>query len=165
MKDKREIIEYVINKLKQDLKVTKKTFEQSNKDASELPGPMQSRYDTMGIETAWLADGMAGRISELEKDIYTMEHLKIPKTRDKILICSVVGLRDTSTEERQDYFILPSGGGEEIPYNGSALTIISNKSPLSQSLFGHKQGDKVQVELPGKNIEYLVESLSYYENH
>lgn len=157
--DKQEVIAHIKRILNENLEVAKKSYDLSKNDLTELPTRNESRYDTMGIETSWLADGLADRISELERDIYEIDKLKIPANKNIVLICSLVYLKNITDNKDEKYIILPAGGGQEIPYNGTPIQIISNNAPLSQSLFGKKKGDRVELVLPKRIIEYIVEDI------
>jgi hypothetical protein len=153
--NKTDVINYIEKKLVSGLDDLRKSYEQARHTMIESPGAMQSRYDTMGKEAAWLADGLAGRISDAEKDIHALRDLQVSGNGESIHICSLFTLANTKTGSKDTYFILPAGGGEEIDYDGYNILILTPQSPLSQSVLGKKKGDKAEF----RNIEYIIEQV------
>ena len=155
--NKEHIIDYMIKKLEKDLEKSKSFYERTRQEAANAPGKMVSRYDTMGVEAAYLADGIAKRTDQLKQELSIIRFLRIPKTNGEIRLCSVVGTEDAKTGEFETYMILPTGaGGEEFDYEGTMITVISPNAPLSQSMFGKIKGDKIQVKLPQNRVKELL---------
>ena len=62
--DKIHLIEKLTTMLKASIEGQQKSFESARQASVDAPGRMQSRYDTTGIESAWVADGLAMALRE-----------------------------------------------------------------------------------------------------
>ena len=84
-----------------------------------------------------------GRIKELEILLATArvieDHASQP---DCIQVGSKVVIQEEGSKDKEEYTVV--GAAEADPAKGK----VSNESPLGKAIFGHKEGDKVQVEAP-----------------
>ncbi len=96
------------------------------------------------------------RIAEFE-DMVTKAVVIDPSTlaHTKISFGSTVTIVNIKTDEEITYTI-----GSFLDSNPDA-GIISFNSPLSQQLLGKEEGDEFTAKLPGGNIAYEVDSVSY----
>jgi len=90
-----------------------------------------------------------GRIYEIEdilKNVSIIDEDSI--NRDIVSVGSTIEVE--SNKGKREYKIV--GSTEADPLEG----LISNESPLGKAFLGHKVGDKVVVEVPAGNIEYII---------
>lgn len=158
--DKKEVIDYVIKKLEEDVQTVQSSYERTRRESLDAPGAMQSQHDTSKKELSWLARGFAGRIEELTKSIDILRQLDIPPQDHYVQLCSVVELEDIVSGTRVNYVILPAGGGKTLDYEGTDITILGFRAPVSQSILGKKQGDQVKINLPQGNVTYRLVHVS-----
>ncbi|MEI6378219.1 MAG: GreA/GreB family elongation factor [Candidatus Falkowbacteria bacterium] len=95
--------------------------------------------------------GINQRIMELE---YMLEHADIIEggsTSGRVELGSIVTV--SVNGKQKTYELL--GSSETDPASG----IISHNSPLGQALLGRKIGDKVNVRLTDRSVEYQIVSL------
>ena len=71
-----------------------------------------------------------------------------------IVILSKVKLQDLDSGDIEEYTLVGEGQGD--PHNGKILIT----SPLAQGLLGHKQGDKVNIEVPAGKLNYEILEIS-----
>ena len=90
-----------------------------------------------------------GRIAETEETLKNAETIDDRHSKSGIVnIGSTIKVRNGKTER---VFTIV-GSNEANPSEGK----ISNETPLAMSFLGHKINDKVKVETPKGEIEYLI---------
>jgi len=84
-----------------------------------------------------------GRIKELEILLATARVIEDHAAQaDCIQVGSKVIIQEEGSKDKEEYTVV--GAAEADPAKGK----VSNESPLGKAIFGHKEGDKVQVEAP-----------------
>ncbi len=78
-------------------------------------------------------------------------------THSKVSFGSTVVMTDMESDEEVTYTIV--GGAESNPNMG----LISFNSPLAKQLLGKKEGDEVEVRLPGGEKEFEIDEVKYQE--
>ncbi len=92
-----------------------------------------------------------GRIKTLETLLSNAKVINVAdKSGEVVSLGSVVTVLDLETEDVVCYTIV--GSGEADPLNNR----ISYKSPVAQSLLGHKKGDTVEADCPVGIIELKI---------
>ena len=100
--------------------------------------------------------------AELEEKIHKLETMirkaKIVQEEDVkgdvVNVGLKVTVKDLDTGEKETFAIV--GATESDPFNGK----ISTDSSVGKTLIGHKQGDKVVVEIPDGFINYEILEIS-----
>ena len=106
-----------------------------------------SEYDEAKNEQA-LVESRIVQIETMLKNVKILDEDEL--TNDIVSVGSKIKLFDKEFNEEVDYQIV--GSTEADPMSG----IISDESPVGQSLIGHKVGDVVEVETPGGVCLYEV---------
>ncbi len=141
------------NKLKTELEDCKlkkrRTIAQAIKEAKEQGDLSENAEYT---EAKRQQRENEGRIMKLENIIRTAEIIKEDGSTDSVKIGCVVGVNCNGN--KNTFHIV--GASEADPANG----LISNESPLGESMLGKKKGEKVEVALPnGKVITHKILSI------
>ena len=106
-----------------------------------------SEYDEAKNEQA-LVESRIVQIEAMLKNVKILDEDEL--TNDIVSVGSKIKLFDKEFDEEVDYQIV--GSTEADPISGR----ISDRSPVGQSLLGHKVGDVVEVETPGGVCLYEV---------
>lgn len=145
---KKEIVEALLEKLREALSITERQLEQARQGAIEAPGRMQSRYDSAKQEFSYLAESYQKRIFQIKNEISTLEEWKVRQTSKEIIgMGSLVEIEEDRNKKKSFYFILPAGAGEIVKNRRlkKTITIISVKSPLAKELLNKRVGDSLVV--------------------
>src|SRR3954469_25249710 len=91
-----------------------KAAKASHEEATHEQNKAENKYDTRGLEAAYLAGGQAKQAAETELTIKEFRKLVVKKfgTTDRIDLSALVELQ--SATETNHYFIAPRGGGVEV---------------------------------------------------
>lgn len=114
----------------------------SHAEATDPQSRAEHKYDTRGLEAAYLAGGQARKVAELEENIAQFEKLKLlefaPATPIDLSALVEVEMRGGTNW----YFVAPRSGGLEIVHEKKEITVITPQSPLGEQLMEKKQGEK-----------------------
>ena len=157
--NKRAIVRKIIAKLTDDMALSLKAARTAHEEATHEESKAEDKYDTRGLEAAYLAGGQARQAAETEKAIAAYESLALQKftAKDPIDLTALVELE--LDDERTFYFLGPVSGGLEFTHEGKQVLVITPQAPLGQNLTGKKQGDKLKMKIGGLPVEYRVVSV------
>jgi hypothetical protein len=118
--DKKSLVEKIVEHLGAELQVYIKAAKASHAEATHEQSRAENKYDTRGLEAAYLARGQSKQAAELERAISDFQ--KMP--------------------------LRPFGEGE-VTMDGTEVTVITPQSPLGQQLLGKRQGETIKLEMAG----------------
>jgi transcription elongation GreA/GreB family factor len=146
--DKVFLLENLIGILRNELDSLTAQYESAKLNSIDAPHRMESRYDTSGIEAAWLSDGLANRIQEKKKLIaqtssFALDNIKVT---DKVVPGCIVELTEKSSGVKNNYFLLPfNSGGYVLNYGGREIIIVGIGSPIGKKMLLKKINDVITV--------------------
>jgi transcription elongation GreA/GreB family factor len=132
----------------------------SHAEATHESSKAESKYDTRGLEAAYLAGGQARQAKEILDSIKLYEAMTAKDfTEDEpIDVTALVELEAGGA--RSLYFIGPKNGGLEIEHQRKEITVITPQSPLGQNLMGKTAGQRWTAKLGGSLLKYRIVSVS-----
>jgi transcription elongation GreA/GreB family factor len=157
--NKSKLVQAIIEHLRAELELFTKAARAAHAEATHEQSKAENKYDTRGLEAAYLARGQSKQASEAEQAIKQFEALRIREftKSDPIDVGALVELRGRG--EPAFYFIGPRAGGVEVLFGEREVTVITPQSPLGQQLYGRKQGEQVQIDLAGTRDKYRIVSV------
>ena len=157
---KAQIIKQIVASLSKNLGVLEKAARASHAEATHESSKAESKYDTRGLEAAYLAGGQARQAMEILDSIKLYEALtaKDFAADEPIDLTALVEL--AADGARTMYFIVPKNGGLEIEHQRTEITVITPQSPLGQNLMGKKEGQRWTAKLGGSVVKYHIVSVS-----
>lgn len=158
--DKTLLIQKIVARIAEDLDLLLKAARTSHAEATHESSKAENKYDTRGLEAAYLARGQSKQAAESVQAIQDFEALPLRAfgPADEIEVGALVEL--TGRKERSLYFIGPRAGGTEITHGEREVLVITPQSPLGQQLVGRKQGEKVRLEIAGARHEMRISSVT-----
>ncbi|MGE3311048.1 MAG: transcription elongation factor GreAB [Limisphaerales bacterium] len=143
--NKQEVLNQIVAQLIDDAELYLRAARSAQSEATDEQSKAENKYDTRGLEAAYLARGQSRQAAETEEAVAQFRALTIRDfTSDEpIDLGAIVELK--GPREKDYYFIGPSMGGTEVTHDGREITVITPASPLGQQLAGHKSGDKVKL--------------------
>jgi transcription elongation GreA/GreB family factor len=157
---KSELIEKIITSLTESLTVLEKAARASHEEATHESSKAESKYDTRGLEAAYLAGGHARQAKEILDSIKAYEALV---TRDFASIepIGLTALVELDADgSHSTYFIGSRNGGLEITHRRKEIMVITPQPPLGQNLMGRKAGQRWAAKLGGSTVKYHIASVS-----
>src|SRR3954464_3009901 len=132
--NKNLLLKKIVACLNENLEVLTRAAQASHVEATHESSRAESKYDTRGLEAAYLAGGQARQAKEIIDSIKLYQSLTVRDFAPGELIdlTAVIKLEADGTEAL--YFIGPKSGGVEVNYNGEEIVVITPQSPLGQNL-------------------------------
>ena len=159
MTSKSRIVRQIIEELGQTLENLAGAARAMHADASDEQNKAEDKYDTRGLETAYLASSQARQATEIEQALAEYQTLTLLKftAQSPVDLTALVELE--SHGDRNLYFLGPKGGGTEVRIAGQEILVITPESPLGQELLGKKTGDRVKLQTRGPAQEFRIVSV------
>ncbi len=150
------LLKQIVAALGESLELLERAARASHSEATHESSRAESKYDTRGLEAAYLAGGQARQAREIMESMKLYSSLA---TRDfaageLIDLTAVVKLETDGAPFL--YFIGPKSGGVEVNYKGDEITVITPQSPLGQNLVGKKTGQSWTAKLGNSNVKYKI---------
>src|SRR5581483_8126336 len=138
--NKNLLLQQIVARLGDNLEVLTKAAQAAHVEATHESSKAESKYDTRGLEAAYLAGGQARQAKEILDAIklYQSLPLRTFAAADPIDLTAVVKVAVDGVSSM--YFIGPKSGGLEVDYEGEELVVITPQSPLGQNLMGKTSG-------------------------
>jgi transcription elongation GreA/GreB family factor len=157
--NKTTLVKKIIARLTENLELLQKAAQASHAEATHESSKAENKYDTRGLEAAYLAGGQARQAKEIQDSITSYESLMTRQfsTGDPIDLSAVVDLKTDGA--LSTYFVGPKAGGLEIEHGGREILVITPQSPLGKNLIGRKSGERWVAELNGLKVKYDVVSV------
>ncbi|EEF63256.1 GreA/GreB family elongation factor [Pedosphaera parvula] len=156
---KADLLKSVIDELTKSLQVLEKAARASHAEATHESSKAENKYDTRGLEAAYLAGGQARQVKEIMESIKIYEAMA-PRNfgaEEPIDLAALVELEADGS--RNIYFIGPRSGGLEVNYARKEIIVITPQSPLGSNLIGKKKGQRWKTQVGGNTINYHIVSV------
>jgi hypothetical protein len=129
-------------------------------EATHAESKAEDKYDTRGLEAAYLAAGQARLTDEamVAINMYGGLFLKRFRPGEPIDLSALVELK--MKKERFWYFIGPASGGMEVEDEGRTVLVLTPQSPLGLQLMGKQKGDIIRMKVSGLVDEYTITKVS-----
>jgi transcription elongation GreA/GreB family factor len=150
------LLKQIVAALGESLEVLERAARASHNEATHESSRAESKYDTRGLEAAYLAGGQARQAREIMDSMKTYGSLT-PRDfapGDLIDLTAVVQLETDGVSNM--YFIGPKSGGVEVSHKGEEITVITPQSPLGQNLVGKKSGQSWTVKDGRSTMKYRI---------
>ena len=133
---------------------------QAYNTATHVENVADNKYDTLGLEASYLAQGQAKRVAECEANLAAFAELKITHFTQQTAISlgALIYLIDDGGSE-QILFLAPVSGGVKINVSGLSITLITPSAPLGKKLIGCYVDDEIDIELAGKKNHYDITAI------
>ena len=143
--DKFLLQQQVLERLAEDLLQADQAVRAAHETATHEENIAENKYDTLGLEAAYLATGQARRAEGIRHAMATWSQFR-PSPYDAskgIQLGALVCLVD-SDDKQQQLFLGPDGGSMKL---GSGVQVISSQAPLGRAMLGKREGDEVWIQV------------------
>ena len=157
---KAQLIQQIVASLSESLALLEKAARASHAEATHESSKAESKYDTRGLEAAYLAGGQARQARDISDsiDLYRALPVRDFAPEEPIDLTALVEVDVNGT--RALYFLGPRNGGLEIEWKRKEITVVTPQSPLGQNLMGKKAGQRWTATLGGSLAKYHIVSVS-----
>ena len=148
----------IIEKLQADLVVAKSALQASHEAATHSESKAENKYDTRGLEAAYLADGQRRRVHEIEVALSDFRNLPVRAHVNEAITLGALIELDGDNGCRW-VFLGPDAGGVQILIDNASVLLISARSPLGHALLGLFEGDDVKIAVAGRLQQFSIISV------
>ena len=156
---KTKVVRQIIAELSRTLENLAGAARTMHADASDEQNKAEDKYDTRGLETAYLASSQARQATETEAALAQYQTLALPKFTAKTPIALGALIELEARGERFLYFLGPKAGGTEVHVAGQEILVITPEAPLGQALNGKRTGERIKLQGRGPGQEFRVVSV------
>jgi transcription elongation GreA/GreB family factor len=146
--DKFLLQQQVLERLAEDLLQAEQAVRAAHETATHEENIAENKYDTLGLEAAYLAIGQARRAEAIRHAMTHWHQFRPgPYDADKgIQLGALVCLVD-SDGKQQHIFLGPVGGSMKLVNGAQLVHVISSESPLGMVMLGKCEGDEVSINV------------------
>lgn len=146
--DKLLLQQQVLAQLAEDLRQAEQAVRVAHETATHEENIAENKYDTLGLEAAYLATGQARRAQAIRQALANWRQFQ-PRPYNASLgieLGALVCLLD-SAGQQQLIFLGPEGGSMRLVNGAELVQVISSQTPLGQAMLGKFEGDEVSIQI------------------
>ncbi len=155
--DKSLLQQQVLERLAEDLLQAERAMQAAHETATHEENIAENKYDTLGLEAAYLSTGLARRAEAIRQAMTHWRQFR-PRPYDAskgIQLGALVCLVD-SGDKQQQLFLGPNGGSMKLTSGSESVQVISSEAPLGRALLGKCEGDQVSIQLAPTRQQFEV---------
>jgi transcription elongation GreA/GreB family factor len=155
--DKFLLQQQVLQRLAEDLLQAERAGRAAHETATHEENVADNKYDTLGLEAAYLATGQARRAEAIRQAIASWRHFRPrPYDADKGIqlgaLVRLVGFND----KQHLLFVGPGGGSMQLVNGAELVQVISTDAPLARAMMGKFEGDEVLLRAAPNQQQFEV---------
>jgi transcription elongation GreA/GreB family factor len=147
----------VLERLAEDLLQAEQAVRVAHEAATHEENIAENKYDTLGLEAAYLAMGQARRAAAIRQVMARWRQFR-PSPYDAskgIQLGALVCLVD-SDDKQQQLFLGPDGGSMTLFSGAQLVHVISCEAPLGRAMLGKREGDEVSIQVSSIRQQFEV---------
>lgn len=151
------LIRQIADQLKAELTTLLHASEQAHQSATHSESKAENKYDTLGLEAAYLAHGFSVQVQRLQREIAALQQWQPPVFNADMTIAlgALVSLEAVSGQQRR-LLLAEQGGGLKGHCDGVEVTVVTLEAPLGQAVLGKRLDDEVVLDIGGVRSHYDV---------
>jgi transcription elongation GreA/GreB family factor len=154
--NKDDVIQLIIQKLADNLSSAMQAARQAHETATHVENIAENKYDTLGLEASYLAQGQAKRVQSLQQDLTVYKNLYANDHEDDQPVELNNLIKTMKDKEEQWFFLGPCSGGLKINIQDTQMLIITPTTPLGRALLGKHLDDEIKLSVEGKDTTYEI---------
>ena len=152
--NKKRLITDIIRYLQKELSLSQQAANNAHLAAIDDQSVAETQYDTLAIESAYLAEGQARRVVEFKQAIAAFKQLPPNKCQyDNIITLGSLVQLAQDRDKQHWFFIGPGAAGYRTRIEDHNCTVVTPQSPLGQALLGKTLDDEITIKLANKIID------------
>ena len=155
--DKFSLLQQVLQRLAEDLMQAEQAVRTAHETATHEENIAENKYDTLGLEAAYLATGQARRADAIRQALAHWRQFRpLPYDASKgIQLGALVCLVDAD-DQQQQLFLGPDGGSMQLLSGAQRVQVISCDAPLGRAMLGKCEGDEVSLQVATSRQQFEV---------
>lgn len=153
------LLDAIVGEITSALNNSLAAAEEARATATNKENAAENKYDTLGLEAAYLAHGQSERVVQLEKDLAAYVSLRERLKDHAIVDVGSLLKLEYETGETRFLFIGPAGGGLAVSLGGVSVIVITPGAPLGKALLGGGIDDDVNIGVSGSATKARIADL------
>lgn len=155
--NKHAVLQLILEKLTVDIDVVQRAAQTAYETATHEENIAENKYDTLGLEAAYLACGQARRAEAIRQAMASWRQFcPLPYDTSKgIQLGALVRLVDAD-DQQQQLFLGPAGGSMKLASGTELVQVISSQAPLARAMLGKGEGDEVSIQVGSLRQQFEV---------
>ncbi len=146
---KKGLLQIVIDKISNDVKIMVESIEGEHKAMKEAPSSRKTWSDTIRSQKEDLLIGKSRLLIGLNKVLSATQNLKESAVQTEVVqLGAVVETQDEGG--KKEIYLMAFCGGERIEFESNEIILISYGSLLANALKGCRKNDRIRVQLPAR---------------
>ena len=148
------VITAIIVALEENLNVVIKAAKDAHFAATHSESVAETKYDTFGLESSYLAQGQQKRVEEVSEALAYFTTVAAnfssnPNDCQKVELLNLVSLANEVTQRH--FFVAPHSGGLTIEVDGQSVIVVTPQTPMGKKLLGQMVDDEVEILVKGQS--------------
>ncbi|WP_448245577.1 hypothetical protein [Thalassotalea agariperforans] len=157
--DKPQILTLVLQQLTHELNNCIEAANNAHLAAVDEQSVAETQYDTLAIESAYLAEGQSRRLVELKKTIgqlksFTFQPVDIEQP---IKLGGLIQFEDSP--QNKWLLMSPTAGGYKVMIGDNLVTLVTPQSPLGKAILNKYLDDDISYHVGNKMICHTIITL------
>lgn len=154
--NKRVLLLKVLELLREEQESFARAARAAHAEATDPQSKAENKYDTRGLEAAYLAGAQSRQAAETQAAIEAFQKLEVREfgAKDAIDLAALVEVE--AAGERSHFFIGPAKGGLEVRQGGKEIVVITPQAPLGRELVGRRLGDRFKWGAGPRAVDYRI---------
>lgn len=155
--DKFLLQQQVLERLAEDLLQAEQAARVAHETATHEENIAENKYDTLGLEAAYLATGQARRADAIRQAIAHWRQFRpLPYDASKGIQLGALVCLVGSDDKEQQLFLGPGGGSMKLISGTQLVQVVSSDAPLGRAMLGKCEGDAVSIEVAPVRQQFEV---------
>jgi len=155
--DKFLLQQLVLERLSEDLQQAEQAARVAHETATHEENIAENKYDTLGLEAAYLATGQARRADAIRRAIAHWRQFRpLPYDASKGIQLGALVCLVGSDDKEQQLFLGPGGGSMKLISGTQIVQVVSSDAPLGRAMLGKCEGDAVSIEVAPVRQQFEV---------
>ena len=142
--------------LEQILLNATKAADQAHATATHSENVAENKYDTLGLEAAYLAHGQSKRVLECQEELDEFKKLSSVALALDQAICTGSIVILSFGKENKSVFIGPGAAGLKVQIHDTELVVITPSAPLGKLLIGKYLFDEIEMVIDEIKTTYEI---------
>lgn len=153
--DKHDILTHMIDQLQTDLLMLEQAVALARDTATHADCLGSSKYETMGLEASYLAQGQGMRLLQVERSLAYFKTIRLTEPAKRVALSSLLQLEDEHGEQ-MFLWLAAEAGGLKVQCGDYLVTVITPKAPLGTALMGKVAQDDFEISIAGVKRSYEI---------
>ncbi|MBD1584366.1 GreA/GreB family elongation factor [Pseudoalteromonas sp. S16_S37] len=153
--NKHIVIEHIKFALEVKLNEAQQAAQSAHQDATHEQSVAETQYDSLSIESGYLAQGQSERVNDVHKSISLFAQSYDVNALPNIGFGSLVKAIDID-DNAHWFYVGPSEGGLKVAVKGEQILVITPSSPIGKAMFAKHVCDECEYTVAGQSYSYEI---------